>query len=163
MGLTTVDGLPAHVLLVHFAVVFVPLTALALILAVVWPAARRRLGVGLPVLAAVTLAAVPLTTNAGESLERHTKPNDFLRQHAQLGDQMVLWSGVVFVVAVLWWLQHSRRVHEWAAARNERATGAVTARPAEVILGVVALVVAIGSVILVYRIGDSGAHSVWVH
>jgi hypothetical protein len=161
MGLTTIGGLPAHILLVHFVVVFVPVTALALLATIVWPAARRRLGLGMPVLAAVTLASVPLTTNAGESLESHTKPNDFLRQHTHLGDQMLVWSAVVFVLAVLWWLQHSPRVLEWAVVRNERVAAAVTGRPAQVLLGVVSAAAAIGSFILVYRIGDTGAHSVW--
>jgi hypothetical protein len=40
-------GLPAHVLLVHFIVIFIvilaPLTAVLAILCAVWPAARRRL------------------------------------------------------------------------------------------------------------------------
>ena len=41
--MTTVNGLPSHVLLVHFIVVLAPLTALLATLCAVWPAARRRL------------------------------------------------------------------------------------------------------------------------
>jgi hypothetical protein len=41
--LTTIMGLPAHVLLVHFIVILAPLTAVLAILYAVWPAARRRL------------------------------------------------------------------------------------------------------------------------
>ncbi|MFZ2177676.1 MAG: hypothetical protein WAW17_27340 [Rhodococcus sp. (in: high G+C Gram-positive bacteria)] len=37
------NGLPAHVLLVHFVVVLAPLTAILLILCALWPAARRRM------------------------------------------------------------------------------------------------------------------------
>ena len=40
--MSTVNGLPAHVLLVHAVVVLVPLTSLLLVLVAVWPAARRR-------------------------------------------------------------------------------------------------------------------------
>ena len=39
----TVNGLPAHVLLVHAIVVLLPLSALLLALTALWPAARRRL------------------------------------------------------------------------------------------------------------------------
>ena len=39
----TVNGLPAHVLLVHAIVVLLPLAALLLVLTAVWPAARSRL------------------------------------------------------------------------------------------------------------------------
>jgi hypothetical protein len=41
--MTTVNGLPSHVLFVHFIVVLVRLTALLAILCAVWPASRRRL------------------------------------------------------------------------------------------------------------------------
>ena len=41
--LTTVNGLPAHVLLVHFVVVLAPLTAALAIMCALWRAARQRL------------------------------------------------------------------------------------------------------------------------
>jgi len=41
--MTTVNGLPSHVLFVHFIVVLAPLTALLAILCAVWQPARRRL------------------------------------------------------------------------------------------------------------------------
>ncbi|MFF3615296.1 hypothetical protein [Streptomyces sp. NPDC002580] len=62
MSLTVVNGLPAHILFVHFVIVLVPLSALALIACAVWPGAARRLGLILPVLTLVTLATVPVST-----------------------------------------------------------------------------------------------------
>lgn len=41
--MSTLDGLPAHVLLVHFVVVLAPMTAVLLVVYAVWPAAQRRL------------------------------------------------------------------------------------------------------------------------
>ena len=38
--MSLVNGLPAHVLLVHFVVVLVPLTALAVVVCAVWPRPR---------------------------------------------------------------------------------------------------------------------------
>jgi hypothetical protein len=40
---TTIGGLPAHILLVHAVVVLVPLAALLVVLVTAWPAARARL------------------------------------------------------------------------------------------------------------------------
>jgi len=62
MSLTHIDGLPAHVLLVHFVVVLVPLTALAAVVCAVRPQYARRLGLTLPALGLVSLALVPVTT-----------------------------------------------------------------------------------------------------
>ena len=67
--MSTVGGLPVHVLLVHFIVVLAPLTAILVVVCGVWPAARRRLVWLILVLAAVTTALTPLTTDAGEWLE----------------------------------------------------------------------------------------------
>ena len=61
-----INGLPAHVLLVHAMVVLAPLTALLEILGAILPAARRRLVWLVLILALVTLGLTPLTTEAGE-------------------------------------------------------------------------------------------------
>jgi hypothetical protein len=63
---TAINGLPAHVPLVHFLVVLAPLTALSEILCALWPAARRRLVWPVLVLAVVTIVLTPITTDAGE-------------------------------------------------------------------------------------------------
>ena len=41
--MTTINGIPAHALLIHAIVVLAPLVALLEILCAFWPAARRRL------------------------------------------------------------------------------------------------------------------------
>jgi hypothetical protein len=63
-----INGLPAHVLLVHLVVVLLPLTAVAAVAVSVWPAAQRKLTFLVPLGALVGLAAVPLTTRAGNEL-----------------------------------------------------------------------------------------------
>src|SRR5690606_37393735 len=57
----TIAGLPLHPLLVHAVVILVPLTALALVLGSLWPAARRRLGIVTPLAAALLVVLVPIT------------------------------------------------------------------------------------------------------
>ncbi|MET7989027.1 DUF2231 domain-containing protein [Streptomyces sp. NPDC005281] len=154
--MSLVNGLPAHVLLVHFVVVLVPLTALALMVCAIWPKAAQRLGVVLPLLALVTLASVPLTSNAGEWLEGHVDDNALVRRHAELGDGLLPWAGGLFVLAVVVW---------WAIGRAAvSGTPDGTRRPATLVraaAAVLSLVVAAGAVVDVYRIGDSGAKAAW--
>jgi hypothetical protein len=155
--MSTVNGLPAHVLLVHIVVVLVPLTALALVAAALWPRAARRLGVLLPALALVALVSVPLTTQAGEWLERHVTDDALVRRHTELGDGLLPWAlGLFVLAAVVWWA--GRR----APAQPGQGSGMRwSALPVRIVVGVLSLAVAVGAVVDVYRIGDSGAKAAW--
>ena len=97
--MTTINGLPAHVLLVHFIVVLAPLTALLAITCAVWPAARRRLVWLVVALAAVTIVLTPLTTDAGEWLETRVGSSPQLHIHTELGDTMISFSGTLLAGA----------------------------------------------------------------
>ena len=172
--MTTIAGLPAHILLVHAVIVLVPLTAVLTVLVAVWPAARTRLWLPTAVLAAVMLVAVPLTTDAGEWLEHHMARTELVRTHTELGDTMLPWAIALAAVAV------ALGVREWfgarSGARRRVAVAAGAPAPSEpengpaaplggravtVALAVLAVVVAVGSVVTVYRIGDSGARAAW--
>ncbi|MEU8876131.1 DUF2231 domain-containing protein [Streptomyces javensis] len=162
MSITVVNGLPAHVLVVHFVVVLVPLSALAVVVGAIWPSAARRMGVVLPLLALVTLASVPVATNAGEWLEEHVDSNALVREHAELGDGLLPWAAGLFVLATaVWW---TNRGSASAEAAPEERTRAVTPRSALIVRAaavVLSVVVAAGAVVDVYRIGDSGAKAAW--
>ena len=120
--MSLINGLPAHVLFVHLVVVLVPLSALALVVAAVWPQAARRLGLALPVLAFAALATVPLTTQAGEWLERHVGSDALVRRHAELGDGLLPWAGGLFLLATaVWWT--TRRT---AASQSDSSVAAGT-------------------------------------
>jgi hypothetical protein len=156
--MTLINGLPAHVLFVHVVVVLIPLTALALVTAALWPRAARRLGMVLPLVALVALVSVPLTTHAGEWLERHVDSDPLVRRHTELGDGLLPWAVGLFVLAAVVW---------WAGRRSEaesgRSGGALrwSALPVRIVVGVLSLAVAVGAVVDVYRIGDSGAKAAW--
>jgi hypothetical protein len=154
MGPTTIHGLPAHVLLVHIVVVFAPLSALLLALSVLWPAARRKLGFLTPLVALVTLVFVPITTHAGSWLIKRTQGAPVLYHHAHLGHQMIYWSAAVFGLSTLWWLLH----HEHVAGRLPVAARHPVTKA---LLAGLSVAAAVGSAIWIYRIGDSGAQSVW--
>jgi hypothetical protein len=150
-----ISGLPLHILIVHAVVVLVPAAALSVLLAAVWPAARRRLGLLPAALATVALALVPVTTAAGEWLEARLPSTPLIQQHTALGDTLLPWSIGVFVTAALLVLfdRYGRRLAE------RLPPWAVRALP--IALAVLAVVAAVGSVVAVVLIGESGARAVW--
>ncbi len=172
--MTTIGGLPAHVLLVHAVVVLVPLTAVLLVLVVAFPAVRRQLAVLTAVLAAATLVIVPLTTSAGEWLEHRVPATALIRAHTQLGGSMLPWAAGLFLVAAAVVARDviARRrgaaatvpvgglgaAHAAGEARSDPGPGGIAAT---VVIAVLAVVVAVGSTVTVYRIGDSGARAAW--
>lgn len=142
-----INGLPAHILLVHLVVVLVPVAALVLVAQAWSPAVRRWAGLGGPLLAGAALVSVPLTTQAGEWLRDRLRPTPLLREHVEMGEQLLPWVAAVFVLSVGLWLLARRR----EPLRRELALG----------LAALATVAAAGAVVQTARIGDSGAQAVW--
>ncbi|MEU0137154.1 DUF2231 domain-containing protein [Streptomyces sp. NPDC006296] len=162
MGPTEINGTPAHPLLVHFVVVLVPLTALALPACALWPSVMRRFGLSLPVLALVTLIAVPLTTHAGEWLAERVNENARLERHTEMGDGLLPWAVGLFVMAaVLWWTYRHVGTPPAPEANGPAGTRAKRVAPVRIAAVLLSLVVAAGAVVQVYRIGDSGAKATW--
>ena len=162
MSPTQINGLPAHILLVHVVVILVPLTALAVVAFAAWPAARNRLGVVAPLLALVALISVPVTTHAGEWLEGRLPSTALIRKHTDLGDGLLPWAFGLFVIAAVLWFRHHREaprasVDEPSSHRRGGANGG----PVQWTLIALSVVIAVGSVVQVYRIGDSGAKAAW--
>ena len=154
-GAFEIGGLPLHPLIVHLVVVLTPLTALALVLSVFWPAARRRLAIVTPLAALFVLILVPITVAAGESLKEVVGPLPAVERHETWGRMLLPWAIALFVVAAA----------QWAWYRFGRA-GVVEERPSlarvtEVVLGVLAIGVSIGTIVMIVLIGDSGARAVW--
>jgi hypothetical protein len=160
-----VNGLPAHVLVVHAVVVLVPLAALMAVLGAVWPAARRRLGVLTPLVALVALVCVPRPTQAGEWPHEHVPESPLVEQHAGYGDAVLGWSvGLFAVTCVLWFVgvrADRHRVPEGPGRSADPVTAWATRPWARALVAVVTVVVAAGSTLAVYRAGDSGARAAW--
>ncbi|WP_329138763.1 hypothetical protein OG552_31580 [Streptomyces sp. NBC_01476] len=163
MSLTHIDGLPAHILFVHFVVVLVPLTALAAVVCAVQPRYARRLGLVLPLLGLVTLGLVPVTTHAGEWLESRVGDDPLVRKHTELGDGLLPWAiGLFLMTLAVWWLGR-RPVRSATAADGSPAGRGWWSSPTvlRTTAVVVAVVVSAGAVVDVYRIGESGAKAAW--
>ncbi|MGW0771182.1 hypothetical protein [Streptomyces sp. NPDC002676] len=100
-----------------------------------WPRAARRLGLLLPLLALGAL----------------------VRRHTELGNGLLRWAlGLFVLAAVVWWT--GRRA---PAEPGQGGSGRWSALPVRIVVGVLSLAVAVGAVVDVYRIGDSGAKAAW--
>jgi len=154
----TFPGLPLHILLVHAVVVLVPLTAIAVVLHALWPAAARRLGIVTPLAGLVVLVLTPITVNAGQALETKVPVTAAVQQHADLGNTLLGWVIPLFIVALVEWL--------WTRFAERALSTRMTPMAVlgiKLLIGIAALVVAVGSVIDVVLIGDAGARAVWGH
>ncbi|BBX71137.1 DUF2231 domain-containing protein [Mycolicibacterium psychrotolerans] len=148
--MSTFQGLPVHILLVHFIVVLAPATAVLAIVCALWPTARRHLTWLVVLLAAATTVLTPVTTEAGEWLEQRTQPTALLRTHTELGDTMLYFSLGLLVAAALLAFIHLRE------NRNQPLKPMLK----WAVVGIV-VVAAVATSAQVYRIGDSGARSAW--
>jgi hypothetical protein len=154
----TVNGLPAHVLLVHAIVVLLPLSAALLALTAIWPAARRRLAGPNAILALLVVVLVPITTSAGEFLEHNLAPNALIHRHAELGDTAIYAAIAVAVLAlIVWWRQREGN----GATPAKRAYLAPASSVVTTVVTVAAVLVSVAAVYDVVRIGDSGAKASW--
>lgn len=149
--MTTISGLPAHILLVHAIVVLAPLTAVLEILCGFWPAARRNLVWLVLALAGITTVLTPIATEAGEWLkDQRPSVSPILQEHAERGDWMIYFSAAMLVVALALVALHLLE------ARSDQPRKALA-----IAVAVVTLVVGVSSIVTVVRIGHSGSQSVW--
>lgn len=144
-----INGLPLHPLVVHAAVVFGPLAAVAAILYAVLPGWRDRLRWPMLVLVLAATAAIWTAYYTGINF-RGTK--DFFNQppvaakidrHAHLANILRWVTTALAVVAVLAAWLHARQ----GAVRIALSAGLVVAGMA--------------TLVYVVRTGDAGARSVW--
>ena len=155
--MTTVNGLPAHILLVHAIVVLMPLSALLLVVTALWPAARARLALPNVILSVLVVVLVPVTTSAGEWLQGRVPQTALLHDHTELGDSAIFYAIPIAVLAlVVWWRDREARGtssrRAWLAPLSAAVTGVVA---------VLALAAGTAGVYGIYRIGDSGSKAAW--
>lgn len=149
--MTTIFGLPAHALLVHAAVVLVPLTAALEILCALWPAARRRLVWLVLAFAVGVMVLIPLTVSAGEWLyDQAPQHAPILETHQERAAWAIYFAIGLLVVAVVQAIQH------WMESKSDQPKRALAA-----VAAVLAIAVGVSSVVGIVRIGDSGAQAVW--
>lgn len=158
MEIENLAGLPAHPLVVHAAVVLVPLAALGTVVIALWPAARRRIGWIVVGLAVVGLIASWVAKESGESLEERVDEDEAVEEHAEMGDEFPLYafllaatSGGVMVV------DHLRRRRE----DDPGPGGTGWVRPAAIGMSVLAVGASALGTYKVIEVGHSGAKATW--
>ena len=152
-AMTDVDflfGLPLHPLVVHAAVVLLPLAAAGVIVVALAPKLRARYAGLVVVLSALALGVMPIAQESGEGLMEYVDFTEATTQHVELGESGVAAGFAVFLSSLaLWFLQRrmrgGRRVKPWL--RNGVAA--------------IAIVASLGATFQIARIGHTGATSVW--
>lgn len=142
--LDSVFGLPTHPLVVHAAVVLVPLAAIGAVIMAFAPRFSVRFGPTVVVIAAIGVIASIVSRQSGESL---TLLRGVSADHQSSGSIMPLFAlGLLGVTLALWLLD--RR-----GARRRTLSGQI--------LAVVVVAVAVVATGWTIRTGHTGAQMVW--
>lgn len=157
-------GVPAHPLMIHAAVVFVPLLAVMTIAYAFAPFLRPHIRVVLGLLALATPGAALLAKLSGDAFfrrmqSRGTVTAEFIptiQAHQRLGT-LTLYATIGLAVVTLALVYYVGP--RLAAART--GGGTEPSRVVTLVLGALSLVAAGISVYYVFRTGDSGAKAVW--
>lgn len=151
MEIEELFGLPAHPLVVHAAVVLLPLAALAALVCAAVPRARRGYGPVALGLALVATVAVGLAQGSGEELEEQVEETELVEEHTDQGERVLPWAIAVTVGA-------AAVTGAPALARRRPSLPART-----ITAGVLALtlVAGAGATWTVTEVGHSGARATW--
>ncbi|WP_343061758.1 hypothetical protein [Mycobacterium vicinigordonae] len=148
--MSTVNGLPAHILFNHLVVVLGPLSAILAILCAVWSAARQHLIWLTLVLTVITLVVTPLTTSSGEWLAGKVGASPAVDRHAELGETLV------YLIATLAVAATALAVAQLRVVRDRPVKPVV-----HIVIRVFVVAAAVGTLVQTYRVGESGARAAW--
>ena len=154
--LDQVNGLPVHILVLHAAVIFVPLLGLGAVVYGLVPSWRPRIGWAVGLLAVVAPVAALITKLSGTefynrllSAGRVSPPGKVILDGHMENGTITFWLtlalGVVSLILVV------------LTTRNPR----VLPKPAELGITLVLVVLAALSGYYLFETGDSGATAVW--
>ncbi|QUR65872.1 DUF2231 domain-containing protein [Mycobacterium spongiae] len=148
--MSTINGLPAHILLNHFVIVLGPLAAILAMLCALWPAARQRLIWPVLFLSVVALILTPLTTNAGTWLAGQIGTTPAIETHIELGETLVyMMAALVATVALL------------VALHIQQSRGRTVKLAVHALIVGLVITAAAATLVQTYRVGESGARAAW--
>jgi hypothetical protein len=153
-----IGGLPLHFLVVHAAVVFTPLAALAAIVFAVTPRWRWLLRWPALVTGLIALASVVVAKLSGTSyLEANPQLAPIVQVHEQRGT-VLMWVTVAFAVVLLaaTFMLGSRSPLPSGRGARDSALPA-----ADLVVAALLVVGALAVLVLVILTGDAGARAVW--
>ncbi|MCF2529924.1 DUF2231 domain-containing protein [Yinghuangia soli] len=157
----TVFGLPVHVLILHAAVIGVPVAALATAAVAVRPVWLPKFGWWVVGLDAVILLVVFVTRESGQEFAERLFPDPAsrspqLRTHIARGEDMLWYAIALFVVALA--LVFVARQRDRGDMFRPGGNFPAFLVPTVAVLAVAAAVLA---TIQVIRVGHSGSSAVW--
>jgi hypothetical protein len=166
----TVLGIPAHPLLLHAAVVFVPLLVAAALAFALVPPVRSRIAWAVVLLALAGPLSALFTKLSGDAfrrrlIRRHLVSPQVLTKistHQSYGNMtlyLTVGLGLLTLLLVGYVLAGARRAGGSGGAGVATAGPGATALLIVLVVGTVALALASGY--YVFRTGDTGAHIVW--
>lgn len=167
-----IAGLPLHPLIVHAAVVVIPVAALLTIISAVSGRARHKLGAWVPGVAFAALVLVIIAQQAGQWLFDRLDHTRLIETHANFGKLILPWVAGMFLLSFIEWLLDRLRIkHEvedhGIIEGTTKRTGSSQIKPRRIdavlsiVASVLALIFAIGSLTAVYQTGESGSRAVW--
>jgi uncharacterized membrane protein len=154
----TLDGLPLHPLVIHATVVLLPVTALVLLLAGVWPRARRSFNVAPLVLSVLSAVLLAVTYQTGNNLKAEIGDTPLIARHEHLAHQLLIpVLGMVLASFVVEIVRRQGNRDQQPVRADSGSTVLV------VIAAVLAVVFAVGTAVQTARVGEAGARAVWGH
>lgn len=151
MEIETLFGLPAHPLLVHAAVVLLPLAALATLGCAAVPRLRRHYAIAALAISVAAVIAVGLAQGSGEELEGRVEETELVEAHTAQGERVLPWAvGVAVAAAAI------AAVPVVLRRRPDTSPRAVTA-----VVVALSLVAGAGATWTVVDVGHSGAKATW--
>jgi hypothetical protein len=161
-------GIPAHPLIIHGAVVFVPLQLLGAVVYAFLPGLRPRVGWAVMALAVVGPAAAWVARLSGQALEQRMIDNGVrdatvlggINQHQDYGNKTA-WAALALGVLTIVFIVLVRRSAPAPAGGPAVSTSSSGSVVVEWVLRVAVLALAGVTAYYVFKTGDTGSHLVW--
>lgn len=162
MDIGKIFGLPAHPLLVHIPVVLIPLAGIGAIWIAVSSKWRAKIGWIVVTLAGLGLVGSWLTIQSGRTFyEALNEQSQVLERHTDLGNTFLWFALALFfatLALVLWATVQARKAGQQGRELDRRA---MARTPIALVLSVLVIVATLAAGFQIYRIGESGAKTVW--
>lgn len=159
MELENLFGLPAHPLLVHLPVIFVPMAGLiALVFAwrTTW---LDRFGWVLVAVSGIGAVGAVLAAGSGEALEERVRESAMLEEHAELGERARLVALVFFAIVLVVVFVRTRSKRK--ADSPDAISAWVRTRMGAVVLAAALVVSSVGAIYTMIEAGHQGARTTW--
>lgn len=153
MNLDNVNGIPTHPLVVHAAIVLVPLVFICLIAFSFKKKWYITYSIPTLVLAFAAFVASWLAEESGGRFEERVRESNLVEKHAELGESFVNIALLLFIVVAVW------AYFAWRLRKNDSPSK--NQNYLNMAISVVVIVIAGFATFSIYEVGHSGAKSVW--